>query len=97
MVFGEARETPGVGSAADFAAAVPADLTGKCLFAAVCWSLAVSFCYCRNQGQQTLLTDSLNYASLSFLLRTVDAPEHCFVSVARLEWDRAKSPLSYLP
>lgn len=31
MVFGKARETPGVGSVADFAVAAAADLTGKSL------------------------------------------------------------------
>lgn len=53
MFLGKAWETPGAGSVADFAVAAPADLTGKSLFAAVCWSLAVFFCYCRNQGEKT--------------------------------------------
>lgn len=70
---------------ANFAAAVPADLTGNSLFAAVCWSLAVFFCYCRNQGQRTELADSLSYTSLSFLWRRIEALEHRFISVASLE------------
>ena len=93
MVFGRARETPGVGSVADSAAAAPADLTGECLFAAVCWSLAVFFCYCRNQGQQTELAGSLKYASLSFLWGGIDALERRMISVARLGGGRAKSTL----
>lgn len=54
------------GLEADFAAAVPAALTVECLFAAVCWSFAAYFCYCRNRGLQTKLTGPLSCVSLSF-------------------------------
>lgn len=84
MVFGKARETPGVGSVADFAVAAAADLTGKSLLLSA-GPLLSSFATAGTG------VSKIELHFLSPLRRTVSILEHHFILAARLEPDWAKS------